>query len=164
MRNKLKEFLPMSRICVTRHIEFEAAHMLTGYNGPCGSLHGHSYKLEVTITCPESIRTQNDFGFVTDFKNLNKILKENVPDHYFMYNKNATEGSVELTIANLLKVNGLNTWEFDGYPSAENMARELALNFQKILDDTYSSMQMKVTTLKLWETTDSHATWTLDSD
>lgn len=154
----------MSRICVTRHIEFEAAHMLTGYNGPCGSLHGHSYKLEVTITCPESIRTQNDFGFVTDFKDLNKILKENVPDHYFMYNKNAAEGSVELTIANLLKVNGLNTWEFDGYPSAENMARELALNFQKILDDTYSSMQMKVTTLKLWETTDSHATWTLDSD
>ena len=154
----------MSRICVTRHIEFEAAHMLTGYNGPCGSLHGHSYKLEVTITCPESIRTQNDFGFVTDFKNLNKILKENVPDHYFMYNKNATEGSVELTIANLLKTNGLNTWEFDGYPSAENMARELALNFQKILDDTYSSMQMKVTMLKLWETTDSHATWTSDND
>lgn len=154
----------MSRICVTRHIEFEAAHMLTGYNGPCGSLHGHSYKLEVTITCPEFIRTQNDFGFVTDFKNLNKILKENVPDHYFMYNKNATEGSVELTIANLLKANGLNTWEFDGYPSAENMARELALNFQKILDDTYSSMQMKVTMLKLWETTDSHATWTSDND
>jgi len=145
---------------VTRHIEFEAAHMLTGYDGPCGSLHGHSYKLEVTITCPDSVRESNDFGFVTDFKNLNKLLKENVPDHYFMYNKNAPEDSVEKQIYHILKSNNLNTWAFDGYPSAENMAKELASNFQMLLEKMYPNSFMEVTKLSLWETTNSHATWT----
>ena len=147
---------------VTRHIEFEAAHMLNGYDGPCGSLHGHSYKLEVTITCPESIRESNDFGFVMDFKNLNKLLKENVPDHYFMYNKNADEDSVEMQICHILRSNNLNIWAFDGYPSAENMSKELANNFQILLDKEYPNYGMRVVKLSLWETTNSHATWTPD--
>lgn len=149
---------------VTRHIEFEASHMLTGYNGPCGSLHGHSYALELTVTCSEAVRKNNDFGFVTDFKNLNKILKENIPDHYFMYNKNAPDNSVEKQIANVLKANNLNVWEFESYPSAENMATELAINFQHIFDTNYPELNLKVTELKLWETTNSHATWKPDKE
>lgn len=151
-------------INVTRHIEFEAAHMLLGYNGPCGSLHGHSYKLEVTITCPESARTHNSFGFVMDFKNLNKILKDNVPDHMFMYNKNTATDSVEGQIVSVLKNNNLNLWGFDGFPSAENMSVELALNFQSIFDTTYPELQLRVVELKLWETTDSFATWKADME
>lgn len=151
-------------ICVTRCIEFEAAHMLLGYNGPCGSLHGHSYKLEVTITCPESVRDCNSFGFVMDFKNLNKILKENVPDHMFMYNKNTAIDSVEGQIVSILKSNNLKVWGFDGFPSAENMSKELAFNFQLIFDTTYPELQLKVVELKLWETTNSFATWKADME
>ena len=149
----------MGKIYVTRHVEFEAAHMLLGYNGGCGSLHGHSYKLELTISCPESIRNTNAYGFVMDFKNLNKILKDNVPDHMYMYNKNAPTDSVEYQIANILKTNNLRVWEFNDFPSAENMSKELAINFQSILDMDYPELKMEVVELKLWETTNSHATW-----
>jgi len=49
---------------VTRHEEFETAHLLPGYNGPCGNLHGHSYKIEVTVEGPQH---DNHFGMVMDF-------------------------------------------------------------------------------------------------
>ena len=147
---------------VVRHIEFEAAHMLSGYDGGCGSLHGHSYKLELTITCPESVRTHNSFGFIIDFKNLNKILKDNVPDHMFMYNKNTAVDSAEGQIVSILKKNNLNVWAFSDYPSAENMSKELALNFQSVFDSTYPELQLKVTELRLWETTNSFAIWKAD--
>lgn len=152
----------MGKIEVTRHIEFEAAHMLLGYDGGCGSIHGHSYAIELTITCPESIRSNNAFGFVTDFKNLNKILKDNVPDHMFMYNKNAPKDSVEYQVATVLKTNNLRVWEFNDYPSAENMSKELATNFQTIFDTKYPELHIKVVELKLWETTNSHATWKVE--
>ena len=147
---------------VVRHIEFEAAHMLSGYDGGCGSLHGHSYKLELTIMCPESVRTHNSFGFIMDFKNLNKILKDNVPDHMFMYNKNTAADSAEGQIVSILKKNNLNVWAFSDYPSAENMSKELALNFQSVFDSTYPELQLKVTELRLWETTNSFAIWKAD--
>ena len=37
-------------VSVTRHEEFEAAHRLRDYDGACTNLHGHSYKIEVTVT------------------------------------------------------------------------------------------------------------------
>ena len=34
---------------VTKIIEIEAAHQLVGYNGPCANMHGHSYKIEISM-------------------------------------------------------------------------------------------------------------------
>ena len=151
-------------ITVTREVEFEAAHMLSGYDGGCGSIHGHSYRLKLTISCPEFIRSSNNFGFVMDFKHLNTIIKNNIPDHYFMYNKYAPADSVEMQVVNILKANNLRVWEFNDYPSAENMSIELARKFQNIFDTTYPEYKITVTKLQLWETTNSEATWTLDTD
>jgi hypothetical protein len=99
-----------------------------------------------------------------DFKNLNKIIKDNVPDHYFMYNKNADNNSVEIQVVNILKANNLRVWEFNDYPSAENMSCELAHKFQTVFDTMYSDCKIIVTKLQLWETTNSEATWTPDID
>lgn len=139
-----------SNITVTRHVEFEAAHMLDDYPGACANLHGHSYKLEVTVTGPRT----NAFGFVVDFKELNKILKEIVPDHAYIYNTNS-ESEIELGIAELLLNNGNSVWAIPCTASAENMSEILAEQIQEELGSEYS-----VTELKLWETTNSYATWT----
>ena len=58
---------------VTRHEEFETAHLLPGYDGPCGNLHGHSYKIEVTLEGPQN----KLFDMVMDFKDLKKAMQEN---------------------------------------------------------------------------------------
>lgn len=50
--------------------DFAAAHFLTGYDGSCKELHGHTWKLEVTIQA----ETLNDIGLVIDFQDLKKRL------------------------------------------------------------------------------------------
>jgi len=60
----------MELSCVFR---FAAAHYLTKYHGGCESLHGHNYKLIVTIEGPVK-----DDGMVLDYKILKKKVKEKV--------------------------------------------------------------------------------------
>jgi 6-pyruvoyltetrahydropterin/6-carboxytetrahydropterin synthase len=52
--------------------ELAAAHFLRGYQGPCQELHGHTWKLEVTVQSGEL----NALGLVVDFKELKSRLQE----------------------------------------------------------------------------------------
>ena len=152
----------MGRIYVTRHVEFEAAHVLLGYKGRCGSVHGHSYKLEVTISAPKRVRYDHDFGFVMDFKELDRILDEYIPDHCFITNTQNGEDTAEGQIVKILESNNMRIFYMNDSPSAENMCEKFSYDIQKILNDLNSYPEYsdyKVEEIKLWETTDSHATW-----
>lgn len=52
---------------------FEAAHRLPDHDGHCRRLHGHSYRVEVTLDGPV-----HDDGMVLDFGKLSKIWKEDL--------------------------------------------------------------------------------------
>lgn len=149
----------MDKISVTRHVEFEAAHMLTGYNGLCGNLHGHSYALEVTITCPEYDRKGNPFNFVVDFSVLNKILKDYVPDHCFIVNTTVDHDTAEWEIYQILKKNNMRVFGMDSSPSAENMSKLFAYDIQVLLNKTFPEIECTVEKVDLWETTNSNSTW-----
>lgn len=60
---------------VTREFTFDSAHQLTDYYGKCESLHGHTYKLQVTL---EGEMQKN--GLVIDFVVLKRIVKKHVLD------------------------------------------------------------------------------------
>ena len=67
-------------ITVTKHYGFEACHHLPHYDGACANLHGHSYKLDVTIG--GRIITDKDNpkqGMILDFKDLKNIINEIFP-------------------------------------------------------------------------------------
>jgi len=51
---------------------FSAAHRLRNYQGDCEALHGHNWKVQVTV----QTRTLNDLGLAIDFKLLKKITNE----------------------------------------------------------------------------------------
>jgi 6-pyruvoyltetrahydropterin/6-carboxytetrahydropterin synthase len=51
---------------------FSAAHRLRNYQGDCEALHGHNWKVQVTVQS----RTLNDIGLAIDFKTLKKITGE----------------------------------------------------------------------------------------
>lgn len=51
---------------------FSAAHRLRNYQGDCEALHGHNWKVQVTV----QTRTLNDLGLAIDFKMLKKITNE----------------------------------------------------------------------------------------
>lgn len=139
---------------VTRHVEFEAAHLLQGYNGRCGSLHGHSYKLEVMVSCAENKRKMSDFGFVMDFKRLDAVLEDYIPDHCFITNISNEDGTADREIAKIVESNGMRLFKMVNEPSAENMVNLFARDLQIQLGPDFV-----VERLDLWETTGSHATW-----
>ena len=51
---------------------FSSAHFLRGYPGSCKQLHGHTWKVEVTISSKEL----NELGLVFDFREIKIKLKE----------------------------------------------------------------------------------------
>jgi 6-pyruvoyltetrahydropterin/6-carboxytetrahydropterin synthase len=62
------------KIAITKKFGFEACHQLVGYPGPCGRLHGHSYKLNVTVTGERDSKT----GMVMDYAQLKQIVNDNI--------------------------------------------------------------------------------------
>lgn len=73
----------MSKIRLTKEFRFEMAHVLTGYDGLCSNLHGHSYVLYVTVI-GEPIKQKDDakLGMVIDFSDLKQIVTANIIDHF----------------------------------------------------------------------------------
>jgi 6-pyruvoyltetrahydropterin/6-carboxytetrahydropterin synthase len=69
----------MRTAIITKIFRFESAHKLEYHQGKCAQLHGHSYKLEVSLR--NSIKEtpgQPDHGMVMDFSDLSRIVKEAV--------------------------------------------------------------------------------------
>ena len=75
----------MSFIRITKQFSFETGHALYGYDGKCKNVHGHSYKLSVTVIGkPIADKNNVKYGMVIDFSDLKQIVKEdivNVFDH-----------------------------------------------------------------------------------
>jgi 6-pyruvoyltetrahydropterin/6-carboxytetrahydropterin synthase len=65
------------RTRVTRSFTFEAAHQLPWHDGRCRNLHGHGYRLEVTVEGPVDAN-----GVVVDFDDLKVAVQREVVDRY----------------------------------------------------------------------------------
>ncbi len=60
---------------LTKTFTFDSAHNLIKYNGKCERLHGHTYRLDVTIQ-----GRLNSEEMVLDFVEFKSIVKDNVID------------------------------------------------------------------------------------
>ncbi|HEC21182.1 MAG TPA: 6-carboxytetrahydropterin synthase QueD [Candidatus Peregrinibacteria bacterium] len=58
---------------VVKEFTFAAAHFLPKYKGNCENLHGHTYRLQVTVEGPV-----REDGLVIDFVELKKIVEAEV--------------------------------------------------------------------------------------
>ncbi|NLP13253.1 MAG: 6-carboxytetrahydropterin synthase QueD [Clostridium sp.] len=65
--------MKIGRVAISKVFTFDSAHRLIGYNGKCKEIHGHTYKLEVTVKG----KPDGD-GLVMDFNELNDIIKSEV--------------------------------------------------------------------------------------
>ena len=69
----------MSKIRITKQFSFETGHALYGYDGKCKNVHGHSYKLSVTVIgTPITDTTNVKYGMVIDFSDLKKNSSKNI--------------------------------------------------------------------------------------
>ncbi len=144
----------MSTIRITKQFSFETGHALYGYDGKCKNVHGHSYRLNVTVIGqPISDTSHVKFGMVIDFSDLQKIVKEDIVDvfdHATVFNKNTPH--VEL--AKELKDRGHNVLLVNYQPTSEMMVVDFAEKIKKRLPEN-----IKLHSLKLQETATSYAEW-----
>ena len=144
----------MSNIRITKQFSFETGHALYGYDGKCKNVHGHSYKLSVTVIGkPIKDNSNVKFGMVIDFGDLKFIVKEeivNVFDHATVFNKNTPH--VEL--AKELQERGHNVLLVDYQPTSEMMVIDFSNKIKKRLPK-----HIKLHSLKLQETDTSFAEW-----
>lgn len=113
---------------------FAAAHNLRGYKGKCEDLHGHNYKVRVTLAGPEL----DSVGLLYDFVHLKQVIQSVIRslDHKYLNELPPFD-----------RVN----------PSAENIARH-------IHDEAAKQMRAvpngaKISSITVWETEVTAATY-----
>lgn len=143
----------MTKIRVTKLCEFEMAHALHNYDGLCRNIHGHTYKLSVTVIGKPEVDNQSaKIGMVLDFGLLKQIVKPNIVDKY--------DHSILLSSKEETKYFEQENKLFkrihivDFQPTAENMVIHFANIIKPLLPKN-----IQLYSVKLHETTNSYAEW-----
>ena len=144
----------MSTIRITKQFNFETGHALYGYDGKCKNVHGHSYKLSVTVIGqPITDNSQVKYGMVIDFSDLKKIVKEEIVDvfdHATVFNKNTPH----IELAKELKARDHHVILVDYQPTSEMMVIDFADKIKQRLPKN-----IELFSLRLQETESSFAEW-----
>lgn len=118
-------------ITITKSFNFEASHYLPHHKGKCANLHGHSYKLDVTVSGRiEEDENKPNCGMIMDFADLKAIVHRRVIDNYDHRNLN----------------------DFFKNPTAEIMVKKIASD---IIEELPKGVHL--VSCKLWETATSYA-------
>jgi 6-pyruvoyltetrahydropterin/6-carboxytetrahydropterin synthase len=139
-------------IRITKTFSFEMAHALYNYNGACRNIHGHSYKLHVTLMgYPLRSTHHAEDGMVMDFGKLKSVVIENVIndfDHALILNVNMPDSLLDEVKRNFEKV------KFVAFqPTCEN----LLIAIKNVLE---GSLGKKIIySVKLFETESSWCEW-----
>jgi len=143
----------MKKIRVTKEFHFEMAHALWNYDGVCKHIHGHSYKLFVTIIGePIEDPTDSKLGMVLDFGDLKKIVKEPVVDkldHSLVLNRTAGEKIPDDSNQMYNKVH-----LFDFQPTCENLVLYIVDTILPLL-----TPGVELYSVRLYETASAFAEW-----
>ena len=147
-----------SVIRVTKEFGFEMAHVLWNYDGPCRNVHGHSYRLFVTLSgIPIEDPENPKNGMVVDFTDLKRIVKDEIIsifDHSVVVSNRYDREKTEI----FLKLFG-NTVLVDYQPTCENLVADFAARIIPCLPQ-----RIKLHSLKLYETSTSYAEWYTDDN
>jgi 6-pyruvoyltetrahydropterin/6-carboxytetrahydropterin synthase len=143
----------MEKIRLTKEFHFEMAHALWNYKGACRSIHGHSYKLFITLM-GSPVKNSEDprNGMVADFSDIKKWIK--VPildqlDHALLISKEADTNELSGLSQMFDKLQIV-----DYQPTCENLLIDIVHKIQKVLPQ-----HINLHSVKLCETATSYAEW-----
>ena len=144
----------MDTVRITKQFTFETGHALFGYDGKCRNVHGHSYKLSVTVIGqPISDTDHVKHGMVMDFGDLKAIVKREIVDvfdHATVLNKNTPHVNLARTLQN----EGHNVLLVDYQPTSECMVVDFAKTIAANLPE-----HIQLFSVKLQETETAFAEW-----
>ncbi|MFI3285109.1 MAG: 6-carboxytetrahydropterin synthase [Rikenellaceae bacterium] len=141
-------------IRLTKEFTFESAHALEGYDGACREIHGHSYRLFVTVKGnPIEDPSSPKCGMVIDFGDLKRIVNKQIIsrlDHSFVMRRTPRAEALAAVMSEHFKSVVL----VDYQPTCENMLSEFAARIASELPQ-----DVALHSLKLHETATSYAEW-----
>lgn len=143
----------MTKVRVTKEFGLEMAHALWNYDGPCRNVHGHSYRLYVTVI-GEPINSQKDpkHGMVIDFGDLKKIVKTTIIDK-FDHSVVVSNEAPHHLLQNIEQM--FEKYDVMDYqPTCENLVVDFAGRLMEKLPGN-----LKLFSLRLVETAKSYAEW-----
>jgi len=136
---------------ITKKFEFEMAHRLHNHDKKCKYIHGHTYKLEVTVSgIPLDDRTSSSNGMVMDFGDLKAMVKPilNMLDHSLLLEERTTP-----------ELRGLENVIRTGFtPTAEMLAIWIREQIGEQLSkrESYTRRNVTVANIRLYETSTSY--------
>ena len=142
------------KIRVTKQFKFETGHALYGYDGLCKNVHGHSYKLDVTVIgmpITDSKHVKN--GMVIDFGDLKAIVNQEIVnpfDHATVLNVSTPHKE----IADEMENRGHKIIRVNYQPTSEMMVLDFAEKLKSKLPQ-----HLELYSLKLRETASAFAEW-----
>ncbi len=147
----------MTKVRITKEFVFDAAHVLPNYDGKCQNLHGHTYKLLVTLIgspCEDVVSPK--CGMVLDFSVLKSAIKEPVVD--------ALDHA--LIVPNTIDFSCIKQFQQEGkyisvpfQPTCENLTIYIANQIRERLPE-----EVKLYSVRLYETPTSYAEWFADDN
>ena len=143
----------MSITKITKQFSFEMAHALRNYDGLCRNIHGHSYKMDITLAGqPLHDESSPKNGMVMDFGDLKRLVNEEVIslfDHALVLN-----AKTEQSLIDILKQNFDKIVVVEFQPTTENLLDFIASKIKKRLPEN-----VKLCRIRLRETDTSYADW-----
>ncbi len=117
---------------LTVEVGFAAAHQLRGYMGDCENMHGHNWRVHITV----SAERLNDIDIAVDFRELKAIAREVISplDHAFL------NDVFPFTEKN---------------PSSENIAKWIFDSMKKKINNE----DVRISAVTVWESENSSASY-----
>lgn len=137
----------MSLIKVTKELSFDAAHRIPDHAGKCKNMHGHTYRVQVTIGLPLCEFNQAD-GMVMDFSDLSLLVRPMIDqlDHSLIVSEHDP-------LKREVQSMGIKVITMAGPPTAENMAIDIGMK----LEEKMKPMSVILCSVRVWETPTSFA-------
>ncbi|MCH3923767.1 MAG: 6-carboxytetrahydropterin synthase [Bacteroidales bacterium] len=144
------------KIRITKEFHFEMSHCLNNYDGLCKNIHGHSYKLFITLLgTPNTDVNDSGYGMVMDFTKLKKIVTEQILDdfdHSIVIEKHSPYIEAIKNIDTRKNI-------VDFQPTCENLVIYFKERIEKCLPKNVSLYKVV-----LFETMTSQAEWNIEDN
>ena len=146
----------MGKVRITKEFKFEMAHALHGYDGLCANIHGHSYRLWITVRGDvKKEPTHTKDGMIIDFIDLKSIVKSIIIkkyDHSLVLNANSPHANLDLSAFD-------KVYYLPYQPTSENLVTDFANSITSLLPENVELLKVVLS-----ETVSSFAEWNKDDN
>lgn len=146
-------------ISVTKEVTFDCAHMLSGHEALCKNLHGHTYKVQITVT-GKAITEGSSKTMVIDFKHLKQAIENVIVhnfDHAVIFSSKEFRNEAEEELYKWAYNHKLRYAIIPGRTTAEEMAAYFSSEIRNYLVLDLGLINIKSCKCKIYETPTSFA-------